>query len=70
MRIALLAALASAAIAGWSDWRLGAGFIAGALTVYVLFGWHYGWWPDFNVSGRDDENSQRPRLEGERNLWD
>jgi hypothetical protein len=43
-------------------WQFCLGFTTGTVVFYLMFRWHYGWWPDFNWDGEDRPNSQLPRI--------
>lgn len=45
-----------------AGWQVSLGFALGAILFYCLFRMHYGWWPDFNADGDDDQNRKLPRL--------
>lgn len=67
MNIAVLAILYLVAqVASLMTWQVCFAFVAGVLYHFVLFRWHYGWWPDFNMGGEDDQNSQLPRIDPDR----
>ncbi|HWL05687.1 MAG TPA: hypothetical protein VNQ99_12260 [Xanthobacteraceae bacterium] len=55
-----------AQVANAAGWQISLGFGVGALYMFCLFRWHYGWWPDFNMDGEDDANSQLPRIDPDR----
>jgi len=56
--VSQVAQLASAELLG--------GALFGYFVFFVMFRWHYGWWPDFNMDGEDDANSQLPRIDPDR----
>jgi uncharacterized membrane protein len=58
--VALFAVFQSFKLAGW---QFALGFGLGAVYLFVLFRWHYGWWPDFGMDGDDDKNAKLPRIE-------
>lgn len=43
-------------------WGVGIGYF----WFFCGFRWHYGWWPDFNMGGEDDQNSRLPRISPDR----
>lgn len=65
--VGVLALIAQAfKIAGW---QIALGFTLGALYLFFLFKWHYGWYPDFNMDGEDQKNSELPRIDPARTNW-
>jgi hypothetical protein len=46
----------------WTGWEFALGFGAGYLFFIAAFRIHYGWWPDWNADGQDEENQRLPRL--------
>lgn len=67
MNVAVLVLLYLVAqVAKLAPWQICFAFVAGGLCSYCLFRWHYGWWPDFNMDGEDEKNSQLPRIDPDR----
>lgn len=59
--------LAGLAVLNWLfrevlGWAFAGGFGIGALYFFLLFRWHYGWWPDFDLDDEDDKNASLPRI--------
>lgn len=52
-----------------AGWQIALGFTLGAVYLFFLFRWHYGWWPDFNMDGEDDKNARLPRINPQQTNW-
>jgi hypothetical protein len=50
-------------------WPIALGFTLGAVYLFCVFKWHYGWWPDFNMDGEDEKNTRLPRIDPKRTNW-
>lgn len=49
-----------------AGWQLALGWGLGNLSLFCMFRWHYGWWPDFGLEGEDERNSRLPRIDPDR----
>jgi hypothetical protein len=50
------------ALFDWAGWEFALGAVVGYAFFILTFRLHYGWFPDWNADGQDDENRKLPRL--------